>query len=128
MDHEGAILPEVAAVIGTSGVLRWEQARAELESSQGVPRSSRGAGVVSFSAGGELGRALGGRGEVSLTFPAIMSEALDALSGDRASVRELLFVNAAPIATGWRAGERVDLDDALTDGDHIDLVLAVGGG
>ena len=34
----------------------------------------------------------------------------------------------APIATGWRDSERVDLDDLLVEGDHIDLVLAVGGG
>ena len=50
------------------------------------------------------------------------------LSAERAPVRELLFVGGSPIATGWRDGERVDLDDILADRDHLDLVLAVGGG
>jgi len=128
VDAEGNILPEVAASIGTPGVLRWEQAAdvLEPEPAQREPEGQRG--EVSFAAGGELGRALGGAVILSMHLPATLREALELLSAERAPARELLFVGDSPIATGWRDGERVDLDDVLADRDHLDLVLAVGGG
>jgi hypothetical protein len=134
VDEEGLILPEVAAHIATREVLRWEQAAGGLEPEVPPPGSSEGAGFsigageVSFAAGGELGRALGDTVVLSMNLPATLSEALEALTAERALVRELLFVNGSPIATAWRDGERVDLDDVLVDEDHLDLVLAVGGG
>ena len=128
VDEEGGILPEVAARIATPEVLLWEQAAGVLEPEVPLSGSSEGAGEVSFAAGGELGRALGGTVALSMNLPATLSEALEALTAERPLVRELLFVNGSPISTGWRDGERVDLDEVLVDGDHLDLVLAVGGG
>lgn len=128
VDEEGVILPEVAARIGTPGVLRWEEAADELELELPPSESQQEAGRVSFAAGGELGRALGGTVVISMNLPSTLAVALEALSKERAQARELLFVDGLPIATGWRNGARVDLDEVLSDRDHLDLVLAVGGG
>jgi len=128
LDAEGAVLPEAAVSVGGPEVLRWEHA---VPSGGSVALSrpvAQGAGEVSFSGSGEVGRALGGTVVVPLEFPVTMGVALEALTREREAVRDLLFVNDAPIATGWRDSERVDLDDLLVEGDHLDLVLAVGGG
>jgi len=128
LDEEGRVLPEVAEMLGSAGVLRYEEA-ARVEDERSHPRDAKATeGCLKVSAGGELGRALGGAVELSLRLPASLAEALEVLTEDRRGVRELLFVGGVPIASGWRDGERVDLDDLLEDGDHIDLVLAVGGG
>ena len=128
LDEEGRVHPEVAEMLGSAGVLRYEEA-ARVEDERSHPRDAKATeGCLKVSAGGELGRALGGAVELSLQLPASLAEALEVLTEDRRGVRELLFVGGVPIASGWRDGERVDLDDLLEDGDHIDLVLAVGGG
>jgi molybdopterin converting factor small subunit len=57
-----------------------------------------------------------------------LGAALGVLTRGREELRVLLFVKEEAIATGMRAGERVDLEDELADGDQVDLVLAVGGG
>jgi len=128
LDSAGAVLPEVAAGLGRGGVLRWDRAGSVTEEERPAHSQARGDGELSFSGTGELGHALGDKLVLSVELPLSMREALEVLSRERAEVRKLLFVNESPIATGWRDGERVDLDDQLADGDHLDLVLAVGGG
>ena len=127
LDADGAVLPEVAALVGGPEVLRWERSGGVLPLAPPRPME-RGAGEVSFSGSGEVGRALGGTVFVALEFPATLGVALEALTLEREVLRGLLFVRGTPITTGWRDEERVDLDDPLADGDHLDLVLAVGGG
>jgi molybdopterin converting factor small subunit len=128
LDAEGVVLAEVAASVGGAEVLRWDRAE---ESGSAVTRggaAAGGRGVVSFTGIGEVGRALGGRVEVELEFPIRLGAALGVLTRGREELRELLFVKEEAIATGMRAGERVDLEDELADGDQVDLVMAVGGG
>ncbi|MCH2105106.1 MAG: hypothetical protein MK291_00525, partial [Planctomycetes bacterium] len=128
LDEEGRLLPEMAQALGSPGVLRYEAA-ARVGDEEALPRDAEvSEGHLKVSAGGELGRALGGAVVLSLELPATLADALEALTLDRREVRDLLFVDEVPIATGWRDSERVDLEDLLEDGDHIDLVLAVGGG
>jgi hypothetical protein len=128
LDASGGVLPEVAAKIGSHEVLRWEVACTQAEESEPERARSGGAGIITFSGSGGIKRALGGSVELPLAFPATLNEALLALSEQHPGVQELLFVKDAAIVTAWRAGERVDLDGALADGDQLDLILAVGGG
>lgn len=128
LDAEGVVLAEVAACVGGAEVLRWDRAE---ESGSAVTRGGEaagGRGVVSFTGVGEVGRALGGRVELELEFPIRLGAALGVLTRGREELRVLLFVKEEAIATGMRAGERVDLEDELADGDQVDLVMAVGGG
>jgi hypothetical protein len=128
LDQRGEVLPEAAATVGDPAVLRWERAAA-LESESAPPSGpSSGRGEVSFSGTGGVERALDGRVQVSLAFPVKLEEALEVLAEEHEALRALLFVNGAAIATAWRDGERVELDEELAVGDHLDLILAVGGG
>jgi hypothetical protein len=128
LNASGGVLSEVAAKIGSHELLRWELARASEEESERESVQSGGEGVVTLSGSGGIKRALGGSVELSLVFPVTLNQALVALSEQHPGVKELIFVKDAAIVTAWRAGERVDLDGALEDGDQLDLILAVGGG
>ncbi len=128
LDASGRALPEVAAKISSHEVLRWEVMRPSEERYEPEPVVNRTEGIITFSGSGGIKRALGGSVELSLACPATLNEALLALSEQHPELQELLFVKDAAIVTAWRAGERVDLDGALEDGDQLDLILAVGGG
>jgi hypothetical protein len=130
IDREGRPLERALALLGDELLL--DQALAlDGESVVATPTHAparRARGRITFGAGGPLGRELAVHATLEAEFPALLRECIEALALRAPKAAPWLVLDGRMVPQAWRAGQRLEPDDHVEDGDHIDLVIAVGGG
>lgn len=85
-------------------------------------------GRVLLRASGALARRLGRERSFAHSLPCSLSELLRALAASEPDCAAWLVLDGRIVPASYRDGRRVDAEDAVHDGDVLDLVVAISGG
>lgn len=126
----GAPTAAAREALGTARIL--ELAGSGIPSPPAPPASPAPAptapGAVVLRSSGTLAERLGPRARLELRLPATVRAVLERAAEHWPAAADHLFSNGRPLPAVYRDGVRVGSEEAVTDGDGLDLVLAVSGG
>lgn len=131
LEDDGTPSQAARRAVGTAGVLEFAarepaEPRTEPERTR-APVAARRAGSIRLRAFGALARALGDE-PLCVETPLTLAELTSALERERPRAASRLVSGGRLLAAAYRRGTRVAEDDAIEDGDVLDLVLVTSGG
>src|SRR5204862_3592940 len=97
------------------------------ESVQNARPTALAPGRITFGASGPLRRALDSQTALEREFPALLLDCVNEIAHRVPPAAGWLVLDGRVVPQVWRDGKRLEPSDWLSDGDHIELVIAVGG-
>jgi len=130
IDRAGMPTEQALALIGDERILDSVLAL-EVAPDETTPAARPGEtarGRITFGASGPLRRALDTERALDRDFPATVRECVDDIARHVPRAAGWLVLDGRMVPQVWRDGRRLEPLDWVSDGDHIELVIAVGGG
>jgi aldehyde:ferredoxin oxidoreductase len=130
LDRAGRPTVRALALIGNERILDsvLELEDAPDESAPDARPALSGPGRITFGASGPLRRALDTQAALERDFPATVRECVDEIARRVPKAAGWLVLDGRMVPQVWCDGRRLEPLDWVSDGDHIELVIAVGGG